>query len=70
MASTLVTIFNAIHSPPFSAAAELRALTPNLYHSSLCSRACPDLLFLSKVMLNTSSPPDSVGYSRMTVHEG
>ena len=51
-----VKIFNAIPSPLFSAAVELRALTPNLFHSNLCSRACPDLLFLSKVVLNTSSP--------------
>jgi len=62
MSFTLVTIFNAIHSPSFSAVAELRTLTPNLLHSSLCSRACPDLLFSNKVVLKTSLPPDSIGY--------
>ncbi len=30
-------------SPLFSAAAELRSLTPNLLCSNLCSRACPHL---------------------------
>jgi hypothetical protein len=34
MSFALVRIFNAIPSPPFSAAAELRALTPYLYNLS------------------------------------
>jgi hypothetical protein len=57
-------IFHAIPSPLFSAAPELRLLTPNLYHSSLCSPACPDLLSFSIVVLNTSSPSDFVRFPR------
>ena len=51
-----VKIFYAISSPPFSAAAELRTLTPNLFHPSLCSHACPQLESFSQVVLNTASP--------------
>jgi len=54
--SALVQIFNAIPSPLFSAAAELRSLTSNLYPSNLCSRACTHLESFSKVVLNTASP--------------
>jgi hypothetical protein len=35
-----VKIFSAIPSPLFSAAAELRAVTPDFYLSSLCSHDC------------------------------
>jgi hypothetical protein len=36
MSSALVRIFNAIPSPPFSAAAELRISNPNLRNFILC----------------------------------
>ena len=35
---------------------ELRTLTPNLFHSSLCSRICLHLESFGKVVLNTTSP--------------
>ena len=38
-----VKIFFRLLSPLLSAAAELRALTPDLCNSILCSRVCPEL---------------------------
>ena len=70
MFSALVRVFNAISSSPFSVAVELRELTPNLCRSSLCSHACPDLKSFSKVVLDTSSPSDFVGFPRRTIREG
>jgi hypothetical protein len=63
-----VKIFNAIPSPFFSAAPELRPFTPHLYHSSFCSRDCLDLYSFITVVLNTSSPSDSIGFPRRTDH--
>jgi hypothetical protein len=70
LSSALVRIFNAIPSPSFSAAVELRALTHDLYNFVFCSGACPDFYPFSKVVLNTSSPPGFAGFPRRTTREG
>ncbi len=66
----LVKIFDAIPSPLFSATVELRALTLNQCHSSLCSPDSPDRSSFFKVVLNTSSPSDFVRFPRRMVRDG
>ncbi len=60
--SALVQIFDAIPSPIFSVAVELRVNTPNL-----CSitNVNPDLSPFCIVVLNTSSPSDSQTVSQL-----
>ena len=57
------SIRHAIHLPPFSAAAELRTL--NVF-TAYCPLFVPHRASFFSYVLNTSSPPDSVGYPRMT----
>ena len=54
----------------FSALAELRTYTPHLYHFRPRSPESPNLLSFGKVVLNTASASDKVGFPRKTSKKG